>query len=143
MFPKSSDSPFAALDCAENLVTDYNGILDVMKSEYVFRSRNREIDPKNQDLRELKEYLCMIRLRISKLSKYTPWVRTDLDDTIARLKLKRCRDPEGHINELYKSMGEDDLSSLLDLLNRIKNCCCCSLYLRALLHSAHVKTITL
>ena len=120
MFPKSSDSPFAVLDNAGNLVTDYNGILDVMKSEYVFRLRNREIDPKYQELRELKEYLCMIRLRISKLSKYTPWARTDLDNTISKLKLKKCRDPQGHINELYKSMGEDGLSSLLDLLNRIK-----------------------
>ena len=77
MFPKCTDAPFAVFDTSGNLVTDYNGILDVMKHEYKFRLRNREIDPQYKELRELKEYLCMIRLQISKLSDYKEWTRTE------------------------------------------------------------------
>ena len=40
--------------------------------------------------------------------------------TLEKLKNNKCKDPHGHINELYKSMGEDGMKSLLDMLNQIK-----------------------
>ena len=65
--------------------------------------------------------MCKIRLQISKLSDYKAWTRTDLNTAINKLKNNKCKDPHGHVNELYKWMGDDGLSSLLDLLNRIKS----------------------
>ena len=61
MFPKSSDAPFAVYDKSDNLVTDYGGILDVMKDEFVHRLRNREINDEYFELKQLKEYLCKLR----------------------------------------------------------------------------------
>ena len=66
IFPRSNDSPFALKDRDNNLVADYKGILDIMKEEFVFRLRNREIKDEYTELRELKEYLCRLRLRITR-----------------------------------------------------------------------------
>ena len=43
-----------------------------------------------------------------------------LKKAIARLKPNKCKDPHGHVNELYLNMGEDGLQLLLNLLNQIK-----------------------
>ena len=44
----------------------------------------------------------------------------ELVGAIRRLKVNKCRDPHGHINELYQNMGIHGLTSLLQLLNKIK-----------------------
>ena len=119
MFPRCSDGPFAIMDKNGELVTDYN-ILDVMKDEFTYRLRNREINPEYTHLRELKEYLCQLRLQITKTSSFNRWTLDELKIAIKKLKRNKCRDPHGHINELYKSMGDDGLMSLLEMLNLIK-----------------------
>ena len=91
-----------------------------MKDEFTYRLRNRIIDKDYKELQELKEYLCYLRLQITKSSDYSLWTLTDLKKAISKLKDKKCRDPHGHINELYKHMGVKGLESLLSLLNRIK-----------------------
>ena len=78
------------------------------------------MNPEYKELQELKEYLCKLRLEIAKSAAYEKWSMDDLNKAIKRLKKNKCRDPLGHINELYKNMGIDGLSSLLDLLNQIK-----------------------
>jgi hypothetical protein len=120
LFPLSTDAPFAVEDKNGNLVTDYTSILDVMKEEFTFRLRNREINQEYAELRELKEYLCKLRLNITKTSNYTNWSMEQLKTAIKKLKNNKCKDPHGHINEIYKNMGNDGLASLLDMLNKIK-----------------------
>ena len=120
LFPRCADAPFAVLDKNHNLVADYEGILDVMKEEFTYRLRNRNINPEYEELRSFKEYLCELRLRITKSGEFDRWTMKDLETAISRLKTNKCKDPLGHINELYKHLGEDGLKSLLDLLNRIK-----------------------
>ena len=44
----------------------------------------------------------------------------NLQKAICQLKNNKCRDPHGHINELYKHLGQTGLEGLLILLNRIK-----------------------
>ena len=121
IFPKCNDPPFAVQDKNGNNVTDYDGILEVMKSEFKFRLRNRTINPEYEELKELKEYLCHLRLKITETKQYSKWELKDLHNAINKLKNNKCRDPHGHINELYKHMGSDGLSSLLTLLNQIKD----------------------
>ena len=120
MFPQSRDAPFAVFDKKENLVTDYNGIINVMKEEFTFRLRNRTINPEYEELQELKEYLCKLRLEISKSSNYDKWTVKQLLSAIGKLQNNKCKDPHGHINELYKNMGNDGILSLLDMMNLIK-----------------------
>ena len=120
MLPKCSKAPFAVLDKNKELVADYEGILGVMKEEFQFRLRNRNIHPDYEELKELKEYLCKLRLKICRQTKSRDWTMDDLQRAIQRLKANKCRDPLGHINELYQYLGKDGLLSLLHLLNKIK-----------------------
>ena len=120
IFPKCRDAPFAIFDKNGKIATDYSDILDVMKEEFKFRLRNRIINPEYQELLELKEYLCKLRLEISKSSSYEMWTVKQLKSAIAKLKNNKCKDPHGHINELYKYMGADGIASLLDMMNIIK-----------------------
>ena len=121
MYPQLRDAPFAVLDEKENLVTDHLGIINVMKEEFKHRLRNRVINPEYLELQQLKEYLCRLRLEITKSSDYNPWKINDLETAIKKLQDNKCKDPHGHINELYKFMGSDGLVSILDMMNFIKN----------------------
>ena len=121
IFPKSNDPPFAVMDKQGNFVSEYDSILEVMKDEFKFRLRNRTINPEYEELKELKEYLCHLRLQITKKKQYKRWEMEDLHCAVTKLKNDKCRDPHGHINELYKQMGSDGLKSLLELLNQIKD----------------------
>ena len=120
LFPNYSEAPFAILNKDKQLVTDSKGILEVMKEEFTHRLRNRTIAEEYKELQELKEYLCYLRLQITKSSDFLPWTMKELEKAITKLKNNKCRDPLGHINELYKHMGIKGLQSLLSLLNRIK-----------------------
>ena len=120
LFPKYADAPYAVYNSKDQLITNSEGILAVMKEEFAYRLRNRVINHEYTELKELKEYLCMLRLQITKQSDFYPWTISELEIAIGKLKMNKCRDPHGHINELYKALGIDGLQSLLSLLNRIK-----------------------
>ena len=120
IFPRCQDALFAMIDTDGSLVTEYSDVLKVMKNEFIFRLRDREINPEYQELRELKQYLCKLRLDIARSANYCEWTMQQLLTSINKLKRNKCKDPHGHINELYKNMGADGLESLLDMLNRIK-----------------------
>ena len=120
LFPKCSDAPFAVMDKAGNLVADHAGILEVMKEEFTYRLRNREMKGEYTELRELKEYLCHLRLQLAKTADYSRWTMDQLQKAIKKLRNNKCRDPHGHINEIYKHLGHDGLLSWLNLVNLIK-----------------------
>ena len=120
LFPRGGESPFAMMDKSGNLIADYEGILELMKEEFTFRLRNRVINEEYSELKELKEYLCQLRLEITRKGLFRKWNMEDLTKAISKLRTNKCKDPHGHINELYKNMGDDGLSSLLDMLNLIK-----------------------
>ena len=107
LFPQCSEPPFAVFNNKKELITDTNGILDVMKEEFRFRLRNRDINVEYEELKELKNYLCELRLEITKNSDFIPWKHDDLLKAISKLKNNKCRDPHGHINELYKNLGHN------------------------------------
>ena len=105
LFPKYAEAPFAVFNKNEQLVTDAKSILEVMKEEFTYRLRNRDINDEYQELRDLKEYLCNLRLQITKNSDFIPWTYDNVDKAINKLKNNKCRDPHGHINELYKHLS--------------------------------------
>ena len=120
LFPKYSESPFAIFNKNKQLITDSKGILEVMKEEFAHRLRNRTIDQDYAEIKDVKEYLCQLRLEITRNDDYEPWMLDDLKAAISKLKNGKCRDPHGHINELYHNLGIKGLEALLALLNRIK-----------------------
>ena len=93
--------------------------------------------PEISDLKDLKEYLCKLRLEITKRANYSDWSMKQLKAAIAKLKTNKCRDPHGHVNEIYRNMGEDGLISLLDMLNTIKK----TLLIPSKLNVSNVSTI--
>ena len=120
LFPHSKDPPHAVLDVHGNLITNSVGILDRFKEEFAYRLRNREISEPYSDLMDVKEYLCVLRLEIAKNKDYQPWTIIQLNVALKRLQNNKCRDPHGHINELYKNIGIDGKESLLLMFNQIK-----------------------
>jgi hypothetical protein len=71
----------------------------------------------------MKEELCELRLRLSKLNKSPPWTRKQFLKVLSSLKNNKSRDPHGIINELFKPgvAGENLISSLLTMFNKIKS----------------------
>ena len=120
LFPKSTDPPFAIYNKDKELVTNTKEILGLMKEEFTHRLRNREINPEFKELQEIKEYLCKLRLEITRRSEFVPWKMSDLVTAVNKLKNNKCKDPHGHVNELYKHLGLNGMQSLLTFLNRIK-----------------------
>ena len=62
-------------------------------------------------------------MKLSKTKKTTPWTKDDLKDALKQLGNAKSRDPEGHINELFKESvaGSDLFEAVLKLMNLIKS----------------------
>ena len=114
--------PIALLDKSGNMITNSEGIKKLCLEEILERVRHRQIHPDLKDLQALKELLCQKRLDLVKHVKSKPWNLQDLDKVLQQLKKKKCRDPQGYINELFKSKaaGHDLKISILHIMNRAK-----------------------
>ena len=87
------------------------------------RLRNREIKPELSEMKEDKEYLCEMRLKIAQKNKTPPWTLKELEKVLKNLKNNKSRDPFGLCHELFKenTAGEDLKLAILKLVNRIKS----------------------
>ena len=76
-------------------------------------------------MKYLKNNLFEERFEVSKLRKSTNWTEDNLLKVLKSLKLKKCTDPVGLINELFKPSvaGKDVINSLLVLSNKSKYEC--------------------
>ena len=70
----------------------------------------------------MKEVLCQKRINIAKHKRSEPWSMEDLEKVLNSLQRKKCRDPQGLINDLFKSAsaGTDLKQSILDMLHKAK-----------------------
>ena len=70
----------------------------------------------------MKELLWKRRLRSARNRKTHGWKACELSKVLNSLKHNRCRDPQGLINEIFKSSvaGTDLHKALLLLLNKTK-----------------------
>ena len=85
--------------------------------------RSRPIKEELIYIRQLKEELCEERIKLCRLTKTNPWNIEDLNFVLKSLKINKCREPHGLINELFKpgTIGKNLETSLLTLLNKIKS----------------------
>ena len=99
--PKSRDPPTAMLDEHGNLVTSPSVIENLALDTYKKRLDNRPMKDSLEHIRTEKEELCKKRIDIVSNIKSEPWTLEELEKILNSLQTKKCRDPQGYINELF------------------------------------------
>ena len=69
---------------------------------FIIRLRHRPILTKLNELKKLKDELCLKRVEAAKLNKSKPWKLEYLLKVLSSLKNGKSRDPHGLINELFQ-----------------------------------------
>ena len=122
LFPRQCDPPMGKKDEQGMLVTAPNLIKDLYLRTYKQRLKNREMREELLDLYFLKEELCSSRMEELRSKKTSPWQLSDLKESLKSLKNNKTADPNGMINEIFKSgvAGSNLQEALLLLFNGIK-----------------------
>ena len=76
-----------------------------------------------EELKELKEVLFKLRLKLCKKRKTKQCDMKDLEAALKELKKDKSRDPNGWLNELFQEgvAGNNLKISMLNLFNKIKS----------------------
>ena len=116
------DIPVAKIDSLGNLISNQDQLKTLYVDTYTYRLRHRNMKPNFAHLKSLKDNLFEERVKLSKLRKSSPWNEDNLMKVLKSLKTKKCMDPVGLINELFKPSvaGRDVLKSLLIMSNKSK-----------------------
>ena len=123
MNPKYQASlPIAKFDHQGKLLTDQEEISKLLEREYAERLRTR---PARPDLGNIQQRRMAIFRKVFSQSKFRTskdFTIDDLEKALGDLKMKKCRDPEGLINEIFKKnvIGENLKKSLLIMFNLLK-----------------------
>ena len=121
--PRCRDPPTAMLDREGNLITSAKSIEALAVDTYKKRLENREIKDDLKQLKEDKEELCRLRIKIASKNKTPDWTMAQLDVVLEYLKKNKSRDPLGFANEIFMedAAGDDLKLAILILVNRIKS----------------------
>ena len=123
IFPKHEPpKPMALKDKAGKLITNHEHLKETALEAIVERLRKRPIHPEMKRLEKLKIKLAHMRLKLCRRKKSLPWTLKNMNQAIKSMKNKKCRDPEGLVNEILKPgvAGLDFQMSLLSLINQCK-----------------------
>ena len=119
--PKNTiDPPMAKKDAKGKLVTDKAELEKLYLETYMERLKANTMVEGLENLEEMKEFLYQMRLELCKGRKSRKWNIEDLEKVFKCLKNNKARDAHGHTYELYKNGGSDLKSSLLKLVNLVK-----------------------
>ena len=90
---------------------------------YKDRLRHRTVRPEYSQMKDHKEYLFNLRIKLSKTRKTQPWTEADLMKVFKQLKVNKATDPVGLVTELFKPgvAGSDVFKSVLTLCNMIRD----------------------
>ena len=90
---------------------------------YKDRLRHRTVKPEYSQMKDHKEYLFNLRIKLSKTRKTQPWTEADLMKVFKQLKVNKATDPVGLVTELFKPgvAGSDVFKSVLTLCNMIRD----------------------
>ena len=74
------------------------------------------------DMKDLKNDLFKLRLKLATRMKSEPWTFEDLEKALKALKKDKARDPNGWANKLFKAAvaGRHLKMSLLHFFNRMR-----------------------
>ena len=123
LFPKMCDPPTAINNEHGNLVTADKALKKRLVEGFEERLKGNKMESHLTDLENYTNTLCEIQVKLSKTKKTTPWTKDDLKDALKQLGNGKSRDPEGHINELFKESvaGSDLFEAVLKPMNLIKS----------------------
>ena len=122
LFPQETDPPMAKKDAYGNLITSPILLKKLYADTYRNRLRQRQIEPKFNDIFLLKTELWKMRV-INMMEKKTQmWEMDQLNKVLKSLKSNKTNDPNLMINELFKEgcIGTDLKKAVLILMNGIK-----------------------
>ena len=111
------DGPTAMKDEFGNLVTNQKEILELSLQHHKNVLKNRSIKDDLKKHEKEREQLAVLRMEEASKNKTPDWTLDDLEVVLKGLKNKKCRDPLGYINEIFKS---DVCGDNLKMMNRIK-----------------------
>ena len=98
-FPKMSQPiPIAKTDKKGNLVTNHQDLKNLYLKTYKQRMRNSPIKEELRELKDKKENLFNMRLKLAEERKSEPWNISQLEEALKALKKNKSRDPNGWIN---------------------------------------------
>ena len=97
-----NDAPTAMLDKSNNLVTSYQGIINLYQETYKERLSPKPPLPEYEQICYLKEYLFEKRYDLAASQKSKDWTISELMKVCKNLKNGKARDSYGMIFELFK-----------------------------------------
>ena len=108
--PKFESSiPIAQQNHKGVLVSNPNEIKKLLAKEYGQRLRPRPARPDFGDLKERKDEIFMMHMKLAEECTSCPWKMSDLDRALSDLKNNKSRDHAGYCNEIFKkeAIGSD------------------------------------
>ena len=88
VFPKNNETlPFAKKDFDGNLISSQKDLKSLYHNTFKTRLRHRPMKPGLEDLKCLKEELCMKRIKASNLRQSEPWKLEDLLSVLSKSKM--------------------------------------------------------
>ena len=114
--------PIAKRNYKGDLISDPDELRILLAKEYKQRLRPRPIRPDLGDLKERRDAIFDIQLKLAEENSSKPWTMDDLERALSSLKNNKARDHSGYINEIFKpgTIGSDLKSSLLIMFNILK-----------------------
>ena len=123
LWPKHGNVlPVAKKNHLGKIISGPNEIKTLLAKEYRDRLRNRPLRPDFEHLKALKSKIFEMKLKNAESRTTLPWKMSQLESALSHLKNNKSRDPEGYINEIFKSevVGRNLKESLLLLFNKLK-----------------------
>ena len=105
------------------MITNHEGLKKLNLKTYIHRLRNRPIKEGFDELKDLKEVLFNLRLKLCGKKKSELSDMKHLEAAMKELKKGKSRDPNGWLNDLFKDgvAGKNLKISMLKLFNKIKS----------------------
>ena len=123
MWPKYAETlPTAKFNHNGRLTSAPVELKKLMSKEFKERLRTRPMRSDLDYLKIKKKKLFQMKLKFATENSSKQWTMVDLEQALKDLKNNKSRDPEGFINEIFKTnvIGSDLKDSLLLMFNRLK-----------------------
>ena len=120
--PRNREAHSVMNDKHGNIITSEKALKESALQVYEERLKGNKMETHLKQLEKDTNTLCEIRVRTSQTNKTQEWTLEDLKEVLKQLGNDKSRDPEGHINEIFKESvaGTDLLKATLKLMNLIK-----------------------
>ena len=121
--PKNGTSlPTAKKNHKGRIISGARELKTLLSKEYKERLRTRPYRPDLGSMKQRKNKIFNLKLKLAQCKKSPEWTMSDLDNALSKLKNNKSRDYEGFANEIFKKgvIGTNLKISLLIMFNKLK-----------------------